>query len=302
MQGMQIARSSKSAIIDISYDSTEDDDEVARTSNIKQVADYIDTWSIGNAVLVFGDTNSRYTRTADNIAVFATQNGLTDAFVQLELGGTPPTVESVCPNPANSTTCETVDKLFYRGSDLLTLTAKTYAYASQMFLQTNGSILSDHNPILVRFDWSASSVLRQSNFFGGPHGTWFSDVPSLPQSPIPSGVTITLRGSARVDAVGITLADGTTFSHGGTGGSESNLELAAGEYVNSVLLCQGQRDGQTRIFFFEGTTSAGQSVAAGTKTDDCVTNAAPNGFGLVGFVGQDGDEVDQLALVWGVLA
>ncbi|KAK1445451.1 endonuclease/Exonuclease/phosphatase, partial [Colletotrichum cuscutae] len=40
--------------------------------------DYIDTWSVGNAVLVFGDTNSRYTRTSDQIGVFASQNGMRD--------------------------------------------------------------------------------------------------------------------------------------------------------------------------------------------------------------------------------
>ena len=165
--------------------STETDDERARTANIQQVADYIDTWSIGNAALVFGDTNSRYTRTLDNIATFTTQNGLTDAWVELIHGGTPPSVESICDNPSSTTSCETVDKLFFRGSAVLNLKAESFQYASTSFLQANGSILSDHNPILVSFDWSLSSSLRASNFFGGPHGTWFSDVPSLPSSPPP---------------------------------------------------------------------------------------------------------------------
>ena len=39
----------------------------------------IDTWSVGNPVLVFGDTNSRYTRACDNIATLTTQNALIDA-------------------------------------------------------------------------------------------------------------------------------------------------------------------------------------------------------------------------------
>ena len=37
----------------------EDEDNVARTANIQQVADTIRTNSVGNAVIVFGDTNSR---------------------------------------------------------------------------------------------------------------------------------------------------------------------------------------------------------------------------------------------------
>ncbi|KAJ3574167.1 hypothetical protein NPX13_g4453 [Xylaria arbuscula] len=39
---------------------TEDGDLEARASNLQQVADYINTWSTGNAVVVFGDTNSRW--------------------------------------------------------------------------------------------------------------------------------------------------------------------------------------------------------------------------------------------------
>ncbi|EOD47151.1 Mannose-binding lectin [Neofusicoccum parvum] len=279
---------------------TEDGDEAARTANVQQVADYIDTWSTGNAVLVFGDTNSRYTRTADNIALFTTQNGLTDAWVQIEHAGTPPSTELLCANPSTTDACETVDKLFYRGSSLVSLTATDFQYASTKFLQANGSILSDHNPILIDLAWSVDDVsLRQSDYFGGPHGTWFSDVPSLPSAASPSAATLTLRGANRVDGIAIKLADGSSFTHGGTGGTESSLTLAAGEYVSSVKLCEGQYNDHTRIFYFEATTSAGQTLSTGATTSDCVTRTAPSGFGLVGFAGQDGDEVDQLALVWG---
>ncbi|EKG12840.1 Mannose-binding lectin [Macrophomina phaseolina MS6] len=278
---------------------TEDGDEAARTSNIQQVADYIDAWSVGNAVLVFGDTNSRYTRVADNIAVFTSQNGLTDAWVELEHAGTPPSTELLCENPSTTDACETVDKLFYRGSKLLTLSATDFRYDSKNFLQSNGSVLSDHNPILTTFDWSVSSSLRQSDFWGGPHGDWFSDVPSLPSSPSPAGATITIRGAERVDSVGIALPDGTTFKHGGTGGTQTSLALASDEYVNSVYLCQDKYNDHTRIFYFKATTSRGQTVSTGAETSDCVTYDAPSGFGLVGYVGQGGDEVDQLALIWG---
>ncbi|KAI1782316.1 endonuclease/Exonuclease/phosphatase [Ganoderma leucocontextum] len=277
----------------------EDGDESARTSNIKQVADQIDIYSIGNAVLVFGDTNSRYTRVADNIALFTTQNGLTDAWVEIEHAGTPPSVESLCANPSTTNACETVDKLFYRSSKLLTLNATAFRYDSNNFLQPNGSILTDHNPILVSLDWAVADGLRQSDFFGGPHGDWFSDVPALPASPSPAGATLTLHGGARLDAVMLNLTDGTGFVHGGSGGTAQSLALASDEHVGSVFLCEAKYEEHTRIFYMQATTSAGRTVEAGVETSDCVTYDAPSGFGLVGFAGRDGDEVDRLAAVWG---
>lgn len=263
------------------------------------MADYIDAWSTGNAVVVFGDTNSRYTRTADNIEIFATQNGMTDVFVELELGGVDPTVESLCDNPQIlNQTCEVVDKIFYRGSAMLTVEATYFHYESPKFLQSDGNILSDHNPITANFTWTSSDFLRQSSFFGGPHGTWFSDVPALAAISSPKASVLTFRGADRLDSVGLTLSDGTNFTHGGTGGDESTLTLASDEYWTSAELCSGQKDGETRNFYIKATTSAGNTLEAGTATDDCGTATAPDGWQVVGFLGQDGDEMDQLALVY----
>ncbi|KAF8858366.1 endonuclease/Exonuclease/phosphatase [Acephala macrosclerotiorum] len=275
---------------------TEDGDEAARAANLQQVADYIDTWSIGNSVVVYGDTNSRYTRTADGITVFETQNGLTDAFVELERGGVNPTVETICDNPSLINTCETVDKVFYRGSKQLTLSATYFNYESSKFLQSDGSILSDHNPITVNYTWAVSSSFRQSGFWGGPHGTWFSDLPSLPSSPKPS--TLTFRGGSRLDSVGLTLTTGTSFTHGGTGGTAASLTLGSKEYWTKAELCQGQKDGETRNFYILATTSSGNTLSSGTATSDCATFTAPTGWQIVGFLGQDGDEMDQLAFIY----
>lgn len=278
---------------------TEDGDETARNANLAQVADYIDTWSVGNAVLVFGDTNSRYTRTADDISIFSTQNGLTDAWVELIRDGVPPTVETLCDNPSTTNECETVDKVFYRGSDVVGLEATYFNYESTKFLQPNGSILTDHNPITVNFTWTSSTSLRQSNFWGGPYGTWFSDVPTLAAktSTLKASV-LTFRGANRLDSVGLTLTDGTTFTHGGTGGTAATLTLASTEYWTSAQLCEGSYNSETRNFYIKATTSAGNTLTAGTATSDCATFTAPSGWQIVGFVGQDGDEVDQLAFVY----
>ena len=78
------------------------------------------------------------------------------------------------------------------------------------------------------------------------------------------------------------------------------LALAADEVVDIVRLCQGKHNDKTRVFFSEATTSRGRTASTGKATDDCVTFAAPEagGWGLVCLMGQDGDEIDQLALLW----
>lgn len=286
------------------FERTEDGDETARNSNLQQVADYIDTWSIGNAVLVMGDTNSRYTRADDTgIRVFKSQNDLSDAWVQLEQGGVYPTAGTdalLCDNPSTTETCETVDKVLYRGSDIVTLDALSFLYDGEEFLNTDaaylGDVLSDHNPVLVNFTWTMSDSLRQSEFSGGPHGDWFNDLPQMPSSPTAS--VLTFRGASRLDSVALTLTDGTSFSHGGTGGTEVSLTLGTGEYWVETELCTGQYDSHTRNFYIKATTSAGNTLEAGTATDDCSTFTADSGYGVVGFMGQGGDEMDQLALIY----
>jgi hypothetical protein len=268
------------------------------------VADYIDTWSIGNAVVIMGDTNSRYTRSADTgVRVFKSQNGLSDAWVQLEQSGVYPTAGAdalMCDNPSTVETCETVDKVLYRGSSIVTVSANSFAYVGGKFLNTDsaylGDVLSDHNPVLVNFSWSLSSSLRQSELSGGPHGTWFNDLPKIPSSPKAS--VLTFSGASRLDSVAVKLADGTSFSHGGTGGTAVSLTLASGERWVTTKLCTGQYNGDTRNFYIKATTSAGNTLEAGTVTSSCTTYTADDGYGVVGFMGQDGDEIDQLALIY----
>ncbi|ROW17198.1 hypothetical protein VPNG_01343 [Cytospora leucostoma] len=280
---------------------TTDDDETARNSNINQVLTYIDTWSVGNAVLIFGDTNSRYSRTNDTAIRTLLDSDFTDAWVKLERDGVVPTVESLCENPqaSNNNTCETVDKVFYRSSPLLTLDATTFEYVGTWFLQADGNVTTDHNPVNVNFTWAAGTSLRQSGYWGGPHGTWFSDIETLSAIDSPTVSELVFRGSERLDSVGVVLADGTNLTHGGTGGTEATLTLGDGEYWTAATLCEGQYNSETRNFYINATTSAGNTVSAGEATDDCADFNAPDGWAIVGFVGQDGDEVDQLALVYG---
>ncbi|KAK4163698.1 Horcolin [Cladorrhinum sp. PSN259] len=277
---------------------TEPGDLEARNSNINQVADYINTWSGGNAVIVFGDTNSRYTRTGDTAIRGLLTSGLKDAWLETLFNSVIPSQEA-CGNPAADNLCEVVDKVFYRAGPLLNLQAETLRYDGARFLQPNGDILTDHNPVFVNFTWSAGTTLRQSALSGGTGGTrWFNDATALSTIAKPKPATLTFSGASRLDSVSVTLTDGTTFKHGGSGGTAVSLTLAATEYWTEAELCRGARNGNTRNFYIRAITSTGKSLTAGTATSDCSKSAAPSGWHIVGFLGQDGDEVDQLGFVY----
>ncbi|WP_327185726.1 jacalin-like lectin [Streptomyces sp. NBC_01334] len=276
-----------------------DDALAARRANIEQLSDFIQANSSGNAVLVMGDTNTRYTRAGDNIRTLADENGLTDAWVQRVKGGTRPTQGTdalLCPTTAPTNDCEVVDKVFYRGSKLLSLNATRYNNEWASFLDSAGGNLSDHFPHTVDFSYTLNSALRASDFLGGPHGTAFNDVDDLPATPAPR--TLTLRGGARLDAVALTHDGGTTLTHGGTGGTATSLTLATGEHLTSVKLTQGQKDGRTRIFSAAFTTDKSRTLSSGTATTDATTFTAPSGWQIVGFTGRGGDEVDKLGVLY----
>ncbi|MFF8972877.1 jacalin-like lectin [Streptomyces sp. NPDC014995] len=276
-----------------------DDALAARRANIEQLSDFIQANSSGNAVIVMGDTNTRYTRAGDNIRTLVTENGLTDPWVRLVKGGTPPAQGAdplLCPATAPSNDCEVVDKIFYRGSRLLSLTATRYQNEWASFLDSAGGNLSDHFPHTVDFSYTLSPDLRASDFFGGPHGTAFNDADDLPTAVAPR--TLTLRGGSRLDAVSLTHDGGTALTHGGTGGTATSLTLATGEHLTSVKLTQGRKDGRTRIFSAAFTTDRGRTLSAGTATSDTRTFTAPAGWQIVGFTGRAGNEVDKLGVVY----
>jgi endonuclease/exonuclease/phosphatase family metal-dependent hydrolase len=276
-------------------------DLASRADNLDQLTAFIKTRSAGNAVVVMGDTNTRYTRTGDTIAEFAAANGLTDAWVQLVRGGTPPAKGGdalVCDQSGTTVppTCEVVDKVLYRSSKLVSLRATSYSNEHAEFLTSDGLMLSDHDPIAVDFAWSRNAAFRLSDQFGGPHGDHFTDVDAVPAGA--RATTIALRAGSRVDRLSVTLNDGTSLAHGGSGGTAASLALGSGEYVTGAYVCRGAKDGRTRIFYAKFTTSLGRTLAGGTTTSDCVTRTAPPGWQIAGFHGRAGAEVDKIGFVY----
>ena len=110
-----------------------DADAEARASNYAQLLDTIEEKSSGRAIIVAGDTNSRY-RQEDLLPPFTEAAGLTDVWLELD---------------GNSD--EEVDKIFYRSSNDVLLSPIEYRVESERFVDDNGEPLSDHFPIMVRF-------------------------------------------------------------------------------------------------------------------------------------------------------
>ncbi|KKF92216.1 hypothetical protein CFO_g5433 [Ceratocystis platani] len=277
------------------------DDVAARSANLAQVSEYIKKWSGGNAVMVFGDTNSIFSRTSDNINVFGDQNGMSDAWYTLVRKGNT-AADISCSNPANTLMCELGDKVISRGSELLTLDASTFEYVGKQFVQPDGSVLSDRDPVQVSLTWSQSETLRQSDLYGAPHGeVWFNDAPAVAaKGSRPKVASLGFAGGNRVDKVSVTLNDGTLLEHGGKGGDWKSLNLEVDEFWVTADLCQGDRDGKTRIFYIKATTSKNNKLEVGKTTDACQTYSAPSGFQIIGFAGQAGDEIDQLCVIYGL--
>ncbi|RLN57770.1 hypothetical protein BBP00_00007363 [Phytophthora kernoviae] len=276
---------------------TSAEDQKARASNLAQLGDYIKANSADKAVIVMGDTNTRYTRSLDTIAEFLQGTNLTDGWVEFvrngktsEKGAAP----ILCDKKNMTNECEVVDKIMYRGNNYITLTLDKWNNDNKAFLDSNKTGLSDHPPISSVFSWKLNPDLHLSDAFGGPHGTPFTDVALAAAGQTVSSITI--RAEKRVDGVSLEVSDPTesTLAHGGTGGTPKKLQLKSGEYITSMEVHWGKKEERTRIFYLKFKTNKGRSVEGGTKTSAKATVTAPKGFQLSGLHGRSDKEVDAL--------
>jgi hypothetical protein len=130
------------------------EDLAARAANVRQVYQAILDRSDGVAVLLLGDTNSRYTRGADVLPELLAATGLADVWVELQRGGDVPDVGaslSDCADPSAGG-CERVDKIFYRSSAALQIEALAYDVPRALFSDAAGVPLSDHDPVHALFE------------------------------------------------------------------------------------------------------------------------------------------------------
>lgn len=134
------------------------EDQAARRANTRQLYQYIAEHSQGNAVLVMGDTNSRFTRDGDVLPEMLAAVGLTDVWTELVRGGVLPDVGPAltagCATDPAGASCERIDKIFYRSSDKLLLEALAYDVPVDLFSDAQGVPLSDHDPVYALFRYT----------------------------------------------------------------------------------------------------------------------------------------------------
>jgi Endonuclease/Exonuclease/phosphatase family len=117
-------------------------DSAFRAENVAQLSAYIEANSEGNAVIVGGDFNLKLDREPD-ITQFSTlllRGALTDACTAL-----------ACSEPNR------IDKFLYRSNSNVTITPTSWTNADPDFTRADGEPLSDHDPVVVDFEWSFSA-------------------------------------------------------------------------------------------------------------------------------------------------
>ncbi|MGD8846694.1 MAG: jacalin-like lectin [Desulfobacteraceae bacterium] len=276
---------------------TDDADLEARRANILQLLDYIEANSADNAVIVMGDTNTRYTRQGDNILQLL-DAGFSDVWIELIRNKDVPVKGSdalVCDPKITDYDCEIVDKVLYRSNTFITLTPSSYE-VRQDDVDEDGLKLSDHPPVAVNWNYSTNSDLRMSDAYGGTGGSGFNDVNQVTGSAKVS--VISMRAGSRIDQLALSFDDGTALSHGGSGGSQYSLSLEEGEYLTSLDLCTGEKNDSTRIFYASFKTSLDRTLSGGTTTDNCAKVEAPEGWQIKGFHGRAGDELDNVGVIY----
>lgn len=156
-------------------------------SEIAQLSTFIGQNSIGRAVIVTGDFGQLYSDPGQTLTSFAADNGLTDAWVELQYGGTAPVDAPTC---AYENSCEQTSKIFYRDAAPLDpgdpatspvlLDALSYTNEGLNFLTDSGQDLSAHRPQSVSFGYSVDAI--------GPMNVdpanWMAGLPVLSTLPL----------------------------------------------------------------------------------------------------------------------
>lgn len=276
----------------------------ARRDNLSQLASYIEDNSQGHAVIVFGDTNARYTREGDNLkALFVDRLGMQDVWIEKIRSGSYPAMgdPALVGTPGEtSASNEVVDKIFYKSGAAVALNADSYKVEDTYFTDAKGNQLSDHYAISSNFSFTKSSSLFYSDLIGGSGGSAFNFLRSTAVS-TSSPTSVTLKGASRLDSIAMQYADGTTLVNGGTGGTAATLTLNSGEFITSAVVYKNSYKGSDRIFYLELTTNQNRKVAAGTKSGTSYTLSAPSGSYVAGFLGRGGDNLDKLGLIFKTL-
>jgi endonuclease/exonuclease/phosphatase family metal-dependent hydrolase len=273
----------------------------ARHNNFVQLAEYINNYSMGNAVIVLGDTNGYYTRECDNIyESLTTKCALVDPWIEYVRNGDIPefrpydNIMDDINEDLSGPNYETIDKIMYRSSDIVSFNFIDYKIEDELFIDKNGDRLSDHFATSITLDYDVSKDIKLSSIFGGSSGKPFNFIEKSQKKPC----KVTIRAGKRVDAVGMYYNQQVT-SAGGDGGEFYELELEDDEYIVRVKLCQDKKYcwDENQIYYIEILTNKGKVLSGGTKTEEEMIIDAPEGWQISGFYGRADKEICQLGVI-----
>ena len=269
-----------------------------RRSNMAQLAEYINKVSAGKAVIVFGDTNSRYTRIGDDFnELLLIPCNLKDAWIQNVMGGEiPPKGDSRMVDDLGQLG-EVVDKIFFRSGKNLEINASTFKLLLTEFTDDEGNQLSDHYPITSRIDYKLLDNIKTSDTFGGEGGEGFSFVEKV-GGKYPKNVIISTGN--RVDRVGFIYYEYGLVTAGGSGGTEKTYIFKEGEYITSMYVCKAKKNliSTYRVSYISLKTNLNGELSGGKCDGDNMTFVAPDGYAIAGFIGYASDEVDRIGCVY----
>ena len=264
---------------------TDEESMAARRSNMAQLAEYINKVSAGKAVIVFGDTNSRYTRVGDDFyELLLKPCNLKDAWIENVMDG-------IIPEKGDSRMVdelgqygEVVDKIWFRSGKNVEINAATFKVLFTEFTDSEGNQLSDHYPVTSRIDYKLLDNIKTTDTFGGGGGEGFSFVDKV-GGKYPWSVTISTGD--RVDRVGFTYFEYGLVTAGGTAGNEQTFVFRDGEYITSVTVCKDKKNliSTYRISYIDIKTNLGGELSGGKCKKDTMTFEAPEGYGIAGFIG-----------------
>lgn len=140
----------------------------------------------------------------------------------------------------------------------------------------------------------APSTLSTTDALGGTGGSAFNDLPQIQGAGNPWPAKLNIRVGKRVDNVAFSYANGTSLSHGGSGGSLKTLDLSSTHYITQVTTCQGSTG---RIFYLDVKTNQNQRINGGTYGGTCKVFNAAAGTAFVGAHGRSGKEIDSIGFV-----
>ena len=269
-----------------------------RRSNMAQLADYINKVSAGKAVIVFGDTNSRYTREGDDFYnLLLVPCNLKDAWIQNVMNGEiPPKGESRMVDDLGQLG-EVVDKIWFRSGKNVEINASTFKLLLTEFTDDEGNQLSDHYPITSRIDYKLLDNIKTSDTFGGGGGEGFSFLEKV-GGRYPKNVIISTGD--RVDKVGFTYYEYGLITAGGNGGDKQTYNFKEGEYITSIRVCKAKKNllSTYRVSYINIMTNLNGGISGGKCGDEEMTFQAPDGYAIAGFIGYASDEIDRIGCIY----